>query len=309
MNPNIAARINQFRGRVGIAASVVGIVLLLAVASSVAAQATVAAYTGCGGADAPILNDAFEARVVELVNQQRAANGNLPPLRRIAALGKAARYHAADLGTDNYFSHDTYDRNGDSLVRICNAFERMRHWYDWSGAGENIAAGYRTAEDVMAGWMNSPGHRDNILNPTYREIGVGYFSGAGDYGVYWVQNLGVRHGEYPIIINNDAATTSDRTVEMFVHGTWSEMRLRNDSDAWDEWQPFTSRFTWLLNDVAGERIVSAELRSGAQTYSACDTITLVNRAAAEPAQPITDYQLFLPSIVSNEEQQPLVTCE
>lgn len=161
----------------------------------------------------------------------------------------------------------------------------------------------------MAGWMGSPGHRQNILNPNYREIGVGYFSGAGDYGVYWVQDLGARSGEYPILINNDAAVTSDRNVEIFVHGEWSEMRLRNDSNAWGEWQPFVSRFTWTLNDGAGERIVSAELRSEAQTYSACDKITLVNRAADESSQPISAYQLYLPSIVSSQPVQPPVTCE
>lgn len=309
MHPVIVAHINFALGRVGVVAGIAAFVLVLALTPPVTAQVIEVVYTGCGGVDAPVVNDAFEARVVELVNQQRAANGDLPPLKRVPALDKAARYHAADLGIDNYFAHDTYDRSGSSLVRVCGTFERIRQWYEWSAAGENIAAGYRSPEEVMAGWMGSDGHRRNILNPDFREIGVGYFSGAGDYGIYWVQDLGARRGEYPILINNDAATASDRTVELFVHGEWGEMRLRNDSGAWGDWQPFARRFAWTLNDGAGERIVSAELRTGAQTYSTCDKITLVNVTAAEIAQTVTNHLLYLPSIVSNQEAQPLVTCE
>lgn len=309
MHPIIVAHIQSALRQVSVIAGVTTFIVVLAFTPSAAAQVSEAAYTGCGGVDAPIINDAFEARVVELVNQHRAANGALPPLKRVATLDKAARYHAADLGTDNYFAHDTFDRSGGSLVRVCGTFDRIRRWYDWWTAGENIGAGYHTPEEVMTGWMGSDGHRRNILNPNYREIGVGYFSGAGDYGVYWVQDLGARSGEYPILINNDAAVTSDRNVEIFVHGEWSEMRLRNDSDAWSEWQPFARRFTWTLNDGAGERIVSAELRSGTQTYSACDKITLVNWAAAEPSQPITAHQLYLPSIIASQSAQPQVTCE
>ena len=309
MHPVIVAHIKSVLGRVGIVAGVAASILVLALAPSVAAQVVEAAYTGCGGVEAPVINEAFEARVVELVNQQRAANGDLPPLKRVAALDRAARYHAADLGFDNYFAHDTFDRSDGSLVRVCGTFERIRQWYDWAAAGENIGAGYRTPEEVMAGWMESDGHRRNILNPSFREIGVGYFSGAGNYGVYWVQDLGARRGEYPILIDNDAATTSDHSVDLFIHGEWSELRLRNDSDAWGEWQPFTSRLTWTLSAGAGERIVSVELRSGAQTYSTCDKITLVNAAVAETAQPISDHRLYLPSIVSSQPAQQLVTCE
>ncbi|HAJ37114.1 MAG TPA: CAP domain-containing protein [Chloroflexi bacterium] len=287
----------------GIAVSL-ALILVLSVTASSWAEFT---YTGCGGADAPVINEAYEARVVELVNEVRAANGNLPPLRRIPALSKSARYHATDLGADNYFSHDTYDRNGGALQKVCGAFERMRRWYNYSTAGENIAAGYGTPEDVMAGWMSSSGHRQNILDPDFREIGVGYYQGSGEYGVYWVQNLGARNGEYPLIINNDAAVTSDANVTVYVYGNWGEMRLRNDSGAWGEWQPFQNRFTWTLADSAGEHILSAELRSGATTYSTCDKISLTSVAAAAPA---ADYQVYLPVLASAEQQaQQTVMCE
>jgi uncharacterized protein YkwD len=57
---------------------------------------------------------------------------------------------------------------------------------DFKAAGENIAAGQKTAEEVMDGWMNSEGHRANILNPDFTHIGIGYVQG-GDYGTYWTQ--------------------------------------------------------------------------------------------------------------------------
>ena len=309
MQPNARPTLARRLSRSGITLGLIGVLLLLVAMPSLAAQVTELAYTGCGGVDAPLIDDAYEARVVELVNQQRAANGNLPPLKRVAALGKSARYHATDLGTDNYFNHDTYDRQGGSLRRVCGAFDRMRVWYNWSNAGENVAAGYGTPEEVMAGWMRSEGHRDNLLDPDFREIGVGYFRGAGDYGVYWVQNFGARAGEYPVLINNDAMTTADRNVNVFVHGSWSEMRLRNDSGAWGNWQPFSSSFNWSLNSDPGERIISVELRSGARTHSTCDKINLVAAAGAEAAAPAASHMLYLPSVTAAQAPpQPAVTC-
>ncbi len=63
--------------------------------------------------------------------------------------------------------------------------------YIWSGAAENIAAGQSTPEAVMKGWMNSAGHKANILNCGLTELGVGYAAGSGaDYGQYWVQDFG-----------------------------------------------------------------------------------------------------------------------
>lgn len=291
----------------GLAAGLALVALLWAAAPSVAAQLYEVAYTGCGGADAPVLNEAYETRVVELVNQARAENGNLPPVKRAAELDKAARYHATDLGTDNYFEHDTYDRSGGSLNKVCGAFERMSKWYSsYNAAGENIAAGYSTPEDVMAGWMGSEGHRENILNPDFMEIGVGYFQGAGQYGVYWVQDFGARSGEYPMIINNDSSTTADPNIAVYVHGDWSEIRLRNDSGAWGDWQPFASSFTWTLNNSVGEHILSAELRSGGDTHSTCDKISLTSAVTA--AAVVADFKVFLPSLSTAPAEAP-ATCD
>jgi hypothetical protein len=95
------------------------------------------------------------------------------------------------MSQDNYFSHDTMDREGGKLVMKCDPWERIDNYY--SGAnGENAAAGYHSPEAVMNGWMNSGGHRANILNPDTRAIGVGFYQGNGDYLSYWIQDFGTK---------------------------------------------------------------------------------------------------------------------
>jgi uncharacterized protein YkwD len=79
----------------------------------------------------------------------------------------------------NYFDHTspTYG----------SPFEMLQHFgVSYTAAGENIAAGQKNAEAVMRDWLNSSGHRANILNREYKELGVGYVTG-GSYGTYWVQ--------------------------------------------------------------------------------------------------------------------------
>ncbi len=144
-------------------------------------------YLGCGGQIVPAYNAEYEERVIELVNQERTSRG-LTPLVHSAGLTNAARYQAADMSQDNYFSHNTKDREGDELIFICNAWERIAQYY--SGAsGENAAAGYHSPEAVMNGWMNSDAHRANILDPDTRAIGVGFYQGSGDYFSYWIQDF------------------------------------------------------------------------------------------------------------------------
>lgn len=232
-------------------------------------------YTGCQGEIAPVVNAGYEAQVVELVNQERASRG-LPPLKRVATLDDAARYYARDLGDDDYFlpDHDTYDRVGGGLVKVCDTWDRIKDYYP-SPRAENIAAGYSTPQSVMNGWMNSTGHRNNILSTSSWEIGVGYHQGSGSYGRYWVQDFGRRGGVYPLIINGEAATTDLRNVSLYIYGSWDEVRLRNDGGAWSPWQPFQNTMPWLLAQGMGEHTVSAEMRaSGGATASASDAIYL-----------------------------------
>jgi uncharacterized protein YkwD len=122
----------------------------------------------------------LEQQVVDRVNVERAAAG-CQPLTVDARLVQAATNHSSDMATNNYFSHDSLDGTKfGSRIQATGYSYRM--------AGENIAAGSATAEAVMQQWMNSPGHRANILNCGFIHIGVGQaYSANSLYGHYWTQ--------------------------------------------------------------------------------------------------------------------------
>jgi uncharacterized protein YkwD len=124
-----------------------------------------------------------EQRVVELTNDMRAAAG-CPPLTVSPQLTAAARTHSQDMAVHGFFDHTGSDGS--------SPFERMeREGYVFRQAAENIAAGYTSAESVVAGWEESPGHRENILDCSLTEVGVGYTFDAGSaYGHYWTQDFG-----------------------------------------------------------------------------------------------------------------------
>jgi len=121
------------------------------------------------------------AQVVDLTNAERAKAG-CPPLAVDPRLTVAAQAHSSDMASADYFSHDSRDGRT-PFQRVASA------GYAFSVAAENIAAGQRTPRDVTTGWMNSPGHRANILNCSLVHIGVGYATG-GAYGTYWTQDFG-----------------------------------------------------------------------------------------------------------------------
>ncbi|WP_088893821.1 CAP domain-containing protein [Leptolyngbya ohadii] len=135
----------------------------------------------------PAAPDPIVQSVLDLTNQYRA-QARLAPLSWNPVLTATALAHSQDMAFNDYFSHRGSD--GSSL------FDRLRvGGYRYDSAGENIAAGYATAEGVMAAWMNSPGHRANILDPDLKELGVGFFLLDQDPGTvqaryYWTQNFG-----------------------------------------------------------------------------------------------------------------------
>lgn len=231
-------------------------------------------FSGCAGNPIPVMNDDFEQKVVELTNQVRAQKG-LPPLKRVEGLNQSARYHAADMNTDDYFSHETYDRSAGSLQEVCTTWDRIDHFYtNWLSLAENIAAGQRSPEMAMDGWMNSPDHYHNIMSDHYWEIGTGFFLGDATYRYYWVQNFGKKDGRYPLIIAGEAARTTDRDVVVYIHGDWQMMRLSLNGGEWTDWQPFLTRFTWTLPESPGEYQLSAELRGVPGSATSSDTILL-----------------------------------
>lgn len=117
----------------------------------------------------------FESEVVRLVNEIRVSRG-LKALTHDWQLSRVARYKSQDMSDLGYFSHTspTYG----------SPFEMMKSFgITYRTAGENIAKGYSTPKAVVDAWMNSPGHRANILNSSYTHIGVGYVTS----GNYWTQ--------------------------------------------------------------------------------------------------------------------------
>lgn len=119
----------------------------------------------------------FEQRVVELTNAERVKQG-LPALKIDTELSKVARVKSEDMQKNNYFDHNspTYG----------SPFDMMKKFgISYTSAGENIAQGQRTPEEVVQAWMNSAGHRANILNNGFTHIGVGYV----ESGNYWTQQF------------------------------------------------------------------------------------------------------------------------
>jgi uncharacterized protein YkwD len=235
----------------------------------------------------------FEDLVVEQVNTERLNNGGLPPLKHNSLLDTSSETHSHNMGDRDFFAHCDLDTETLPWDRMSAA------GYQFSAAAENIAAGYGTPEQVMTGWMNSPGHRNNILSTSYREIGVGYYyqgtDGSGvrtdsngdcvadgsstfPYFNYWTQNFGSRAAIYPVVIDREAYATADPLVDLYIYGAgWaSQMRMRNENGSWGAWLPFSEYvLNWQLSAGSGTKEVFVEIQNGAGTVlGASDTIIL-----------------------------------
>lgn len=117
----------------------------------------------------------YEQEVIRLVNDIRKENG-LNALTYDWELSRVARYKSQDMKDNRYFAHNS--------PVYGTPFQMIRNFgISFRSAGENIARGYSTPQAVVNGWMNSSGHRANILNAGYTHIGVGYVAG----GNYWTQ--------------------------------------------------------------------------------------------------------------------------
>ncbi len=127
--------------------------------------------------------ESLEDQVVRLTNVERQKAG-VPPLNNNSVLESMATYLAGELVLMGRLVHA--DRRGRDLV---SRAEMVR--YPYTSIGENIAQGQRTADEVVKAWMNSKGHRENLLNRDFREIGVGEAVHAR-HGRYWVQVFGSR---------------------------------------------------------------------------------------------------------------------
>ncbi len=139
----------------------------------------------------------FQKQLLDAINAARAAGANCGTSGNFAAttalswnalLAQAADNQSVDMSTNNFFSHT--GSNGSTLGQRVTAVG-----YPWSTVGENIAAGQGSVDSVMKGWLASPGHCANIMNPSFQEVGVSCRLAAStknDYGTYWTMDLGAR---------------------------------------------------------------------------------------------------------------------
>ncbi len=162
--------------------------------------------------------DDQELEFLQLINDYRAQNG-LPRLTMSTALYNASEEHSYDMGVNNYFAHDSLDGRT-PWDRIRAAGYTYNTWL-----GENIAAGFQSAQSVFDAWRNSPGHNENMLSPNYHAIGIGRVYVPGSYyGWYWTTDFGgVSEDGTPPSLSIPQPTGSDK-----VSGT-----VDFRADAWD----------------------------------------------------------------------------
>jgi len=241
---------------------------------------------------APAFAQTFQEQVVEIVNQERWNNGQLAPLKGCNELDNSASLHSQHMADRDFFAHCDLDTHESPWDRIIAA------GYSYNAAGENIAAGYSTPAAVMTGWMNSAGHKANILNTNFREIGVGYFYASSDannirsdsngdctadgslggpYYRYWTQNFGKRSSIYPVVVEREAYETDQLDVALYVYGAGfaTEMRFSNDNANWSGWESYAADKSWQLDGPDGVKTVYCQIRNGTGSVkSAEDSIVL-----------------------------------
>ena len=167
---------------------------MISLSVRIAALAAALLSTAVPAADAFVSresNSIVRARVVDLVNAARSQGRKCgrerypaaPPLSVSRDLNDAAGDHARDMARKKYFEHRGRD-GSQPKDRV------LRAGYESRLTGENIALGPESAEEVVAGWLDSPGHCANIMDARFQDIGVGVATGRGRGQIYWVQNFG-----------------------------------------------------------------------------------------------------------------------
>ena len=241
-----------------------------------------------------VQNEAFELEVIRLTNLERTSRG-LPPLRRNGDLTNAARAHNQDMIVNDFFSHQGSNGSWPDERACAHGFAP----YGWGDCyvGENIAAGYPTPAAVVVGWMNSQGHRENILNGGYREIGLGHNTG-GSWGQYWTMALGSQPLVLPVFINDDAAETETRAVTLTLTrenisswgsiGAITGVKISEDPTfagaAWQSWaqaKPFT------LSIGNETKTVYVKFTDGSTEVDSSDSIVLNEPLPTLSVSPLT----------------------
>lgn len=199
-----------------------------------------------------------EASTVYLGNLARRDNG-VPPLRWNRQLTYAARWFSWDSTEnrpDGFCGHQ--DTNGN-----WPGTRALTYGYLGGAGAENAFCGYVTPADAIQGWMNSEGHRANLLDPGSREIGLGYYRRAGDGRGYVTQDFGSDPVYAPVIIENEALSTTTPNVNLYIYdratnagfaglSAAAQMLVSNDvCFANAAWEPYAANRAWTLTGAPG----------------------------------------------------------
>lgn len=259
-----------------------------------------------------------EEQVLELLNIARWQNGRLPPLKGNSRLSQAALTHSQQMAERNFFDHCDFETGLEFWQRM-----EAAGYTDWDDAGENIAAGFDTAAGVMEAWMNSPGHRSNILSAKFREVGIGFVKATtdeaniresddrdcradtranGPYFNYWTQDFGHRNDVMPLIINREAYKTNRSVVALYLYGEeWAQsMRFRNEQGSWSPWRPFSTNSSWVLSHGNGLKVVYVEISNGPNGAGLVRTNTdtiILERPVSSSSLPLPEHQTYLPLLI------------
>ena len=222
---------------------------------------------------------AEEHEVLELVNEERNEFG-LHALAWNDRLADAARSHSLDMATQNYFDHNSKDGR--------EFFDRITaEGYRYETCGENIAYGYGTPAAVMEGWMNSSGHRANILGDRYCDIGIGVADHANSGNrLYWTQDFGREQGVGSCPTPTPEPTpepTPDPTpipnkppvAKISAQPLSGEAQLQVDLDASESYDPDGQivRYLWDFGDGnSGDGVTAQHLYADPGTYTVSLTV-------------------------------------
>jgi hypothetical protein len=209
----------------------------------------------------------YEEELVCLINVVRRDAG-LAPVKSSPSLTAAAAGHSTRMRDTGCFSHQCPGELSASGRACSNGYGP----YCWGQCyiGETIAAGYSSADSVVAAWMGSPPHREILRHGNLREIGVGYASG-GYYGHYWTAAFGSQPDVLPVFINYDEPRTTIRDVTLTLTNEKvsgcsgidyaDEVMISNDPGfAGAEWKPYTLHKAWTLTEGNGDKTVFVRYR-------------------------------------------------
>jgi hypothetical protein len=245
-----------------------------------------------------------EVNAVYLGNLERR-NVGAPPLRWNLQLTHAARWFSWD---------STENRPGG----YCGHQDTLGGWpadraayfgYLGAAGSENAFCGYVTPPDAIQGWMDSPGHRENLLDPNSREIGLGYYRRDSDGRGYVVQHFGSDYAYAPVVIENESISTTSLNVNLYIYdrvpgagfeglGSATQMMVsNNDQFSGASWEPYSVQKAWTLSGGTGWRTVYVKTRDiFNRTRTVSDTIyvgTTVPQAELGPALMSTTYPLVI----------------